>query len=752
MRAATKNTFKAVVVCLLATLPVGRAAAASRRALVIGIEKYAPAPGAKVLSGGRTWHDLAGSGNDARDFAQLLADRYEFGRDDVRVLINGEATRAGILSAIDDWLLADAAPGDVRVFYFAGHGSQMDNSKSPERDRKDETLVPSDSAAGAQDIRDKELRARFAKAALAKVKLTVILDSCHSASGARGFASGRRVRMIPPAPGDAADGTESPDPIKAGALVLAASMDTQEAEEDEDEGGASHGAFTLALIRALRTRPADEGIDVVYRKTRALMQGEGRNQEPVLGATKDRKELSLIGEAPKPGKRSVLIGVRGFADVKEVELQGGYGDGLSEGCELVRDVPGGKADTRVKITKVLGLGRSLATIVTKGKKPLESGNLLRVDRWVTAKDQVLPVWVPTVPSVEDVDRLASQARSLDGNGGLRMTADPAEQPPTHVIRWIGDRGWVIESAGAVVPVGKTLTRATVAAVVKGAPKDALFFVSLPAPAALADALAIGPKSTNAGIVREPVRGRAQYQLTGIATAEGVQYAWLLPGAGASAVKGATTLPIRTDWVGGAPADAANKLTEFAVKLARVHGWANLNPATPSDFPYHLVFKVGDKVVGKDTALEDGTEVDAYLHSDSDVPWVDKRSVYAFGIDSQGRSMLIFPREEKVENEFPDSDPPQREVRLFHITISAPFGVDTYYLLTSSDPIPDPFVFEWSGVRRRGTLRGTSPLQSLLSRVGVVTRDKPPASAPATWSIERVSIRSIPDPKKEGRTQ
>src|SRR5260370_41067647 len=73
--------------------------------------------------------------------------------------------------------------------------------------------------------------------------------------------------------------------------------------------------------------------------------------------------------------------------------------------------------------------------------------------------------------------------------------------------------------------------------------------------------------------------------------------------------------------------------------------------------------------------------------------------------------------------------------LFHI--SAPFGMDTYVVLTSDEALPlDDF--DWEGVRE-GASRGGGgpPLASLLLADSAGTRT-PAADVPAHWAIERMS--------------
>ena len=145
-----------LLVIAIAAMPV---AAATRRALVIGINTYEPPPGETAVAiqfdpavlpllppdrpprKQNSFHNLTGAVADANTMHQILIDRFELAPENIRVLEDRAATRAAILAAIPDALAPPGArKGDIGVFFFAGHGSQMFNSKSPEQDRLDETL------------------------------------------------------------------------------------------------------------------------------------------------------------------------------------------------------------------------------------------------------------------------------------------------------------------------------------------------------------------------------------------------------------------------------------------------------------------------------------------------------------------------------------------------------------------------------------------------------------------------------------
>ena len=79
-----------------------------------------------------------------------------------------------------------------------------------------------------------------------------------------------------------------------------------------------------------------------------------------------------------------------------------------------------------------------------------------------------------------------------------------------------------------------------------------------------------------------------------------------------------------------------------------------------------------------------------------------------------------------------------------IEIGSPFGVDTYFLLTSDNAIDNPEVFHFEGVRTEAGTRGASdPLTDLLSSTSSMTRGGATRPVPALWSIETLTFRSVP---------
>lgn len=137
----------------------------SRRALLVGINEFATVSG------------LRGCINDTQDVSDLLRNFYHFEDSEIKFLTNKQATGQGIRDGLD-WLLRDFAGGDVRVFSFSSHGSQVDDQNDDEWECKDEVIIPYDHS-WTNPFRDDDLRQIFERIP-AGVNFTFLADCCHS--------------------------------------------------------------------------------------------------------------------------------------------------------------------------------------------------------------------------------------------------------------------------------------------------------------------------------------------------------------------------------------------------------------------------------------------------------------------------------------------------------------------------------------------------------------------------------------------
>ncbi len=137
---------------------------AKKRALIVGINYLG------------TSSELRGCINDANLINKTITEHYGF--DDVRMLLDANATTAGILNGLY-WLIDGAVAGDVLYFHYSGHGSQIVCYDGEEADGLDEILCPVDLDWKTKMITDDQLKKIFDSVALG-VNLTVTLDCCNS--------------------------------------------------------------------------------------------------------------------------------------------------------------------------------------------------------------------------------------------------------------------------------------------------------------------------------------------------------------------------------------------------------------------------------------------------------------------------------------------------------------------------------------------------------------------------------------------
>ena len=784
-----------ILYILVGFLPAG---AETRRALLVGIDKYDSPAGAKpgpanairgsiqrVAVKGKPerppFYSLDGAVSDMDAMKILLVDKFGFRGGDIKTLTNQDATADAILSAIQKHLIDNAQPGDVCLFYYAGHGSRMRNLSTPKQSGLDSTIVPADSWRGTPDIRDKELARLFRKAVKKGIALTIIADSCHSGSILRGALKMRE------APGDTGFYVEDPpdrdqaghalpNPEDEGALVLSAAQDYQSAAEVSTDSG-YHGAFTWALLQILRYSPENEPMSRIFERVRALVQSRVPVQEPVM-AGKGRAERGLFGQ-PADLTRSITVAARTVTGTT-VELQGGQVLGLAKGCELVR-IPGSSAETpvRIEITEVTGLSKSVAEIRSGPPESIRPGDLFKLDKWVQPEEGILRVYLPpTPPSLARVMAVAKSVAELQLPGWVE---DPTVTPPDFVMAWNGSE-WVLArnapGGEVMLRLGTEPDTAQIRKRLADSPSARLFLM-LPLPAEVADQVRLGANTALDAIVPVNSIANARYAIEGRYRNGGLEFAWIAPSGSEEELKRiaeeaskegkpetAPGMPLRTKWLTlAAGIDASRGLAaqveEYAGRIARLRAWIELEPPQASTpFPYSLAFQeTSSKRMVTQGEMRKGERYKLFLKLDPAVlnylkkagTQVPRRYVYVFIIDSSGKGTSLFPGAQgNVENLFPDLRLDQTQLpaeiplssRDYDFGISDPLGTDVYFMIASHEVI-DPTVFSFEGIRGGPEgMRGGSLSQLLFGVGSGQTRGVDQAPAPTQWSIEKRIIRSV----------
>ncbi len=307
-------------------------------ALVIGISKYKD-PGIKMLNF---------TSADAEAIFKLLTDPERVGikQDNIKILLDENATLFNIRDAISDWLYRNADEDSTFVIYFSGHGGREEDRRGFEKDRVAKYIIPYDSIyrnlfASALSFRDFNEYLSLIKSK----KLVIFMDCCYSGDVCHGKAKDLTV-------------TEDPFEKLAGGegrVVIAASKYDQLSYEDKEVG---HGIFTHHLLEAL-SGEADENKDGYVTVTeaynylsknvpRTAKRLAGGIQEPVLKIESLTKDFTLainrrMIETKEKQKRLFDL----FQDDQLTAKQYDYA------CRLIKSSPDALSMNDKKVLKIL---------------------------------------------------------------------------------------------------------------------------------------------------------------------------------------------------------------------------------------------------------------------------------------------------------------------------------------------------------------------------------------------------------------
>jgi hypothetical protein len=296
-------------------------------ALLVGINNYTS--GIRPLQGCLT---------DVEMQRELLIYRFGFNPQDILEVKDTQSTRQGILTAFEQHLIKQAKPGDVVVFHFSGHGSQVIDPTPIGNKKLNSTLVPIDTATQSTNVvRDIMGHTLFLlMSAVPTENLTVVLDSCYSGGGDRGNLVIRSART------DLGQNFQaSPEEfeyqqrwlkqlnlskeefqqrrekgIAKGVAIAAAKEDQFATDAPFDNFHA--GAFTYLLTRYLWQQTRNNSVGTIFvnlaLRTHDIAQSSGVIQDPefeVKPGSNHQQKLLYFSEYATPGAEGVVRNVTG---------------------------------------------------------------------------------------------------------------------------------------------------------------------------------------------------------------------------------------------------------------------------------------------------------------------------------------------------------------------------------------------------------------------------------------------------------
>ena len=220
---------------LLVSIAAPGYAADTSWAVVIGISEYKNLPEDQWL---RFAHE------DARSFADHLKSRFVgVPPENVKFLLNQDATSENIKDALGSWLPDRVAAGDTIYIYFAGHGvvDKTDAAYFVTYDTNPDRLY----ATAYPMLEMKRIISN-----LPHRHLILISDACKSGSIGREARTSRDLEVVKI--NDAFKGIVGENAeVSKSDFVLTAAGSNEKSYESADWGG-GHGAFTFNLIQGLR--------------------------------------------------------------------------------------------------------------------------------------------------------------------------------------------------------------------------------------------------------------------------------------------------------------------------------------------------------------------------------------------------------------------------------------------------------------------------------------------------------------------
>ena len=352
------NMKRLFAIALPVLLLASAAQAQQKWALLIGINEY------------RVNHwKLKGCVNDVEMTQELLTTKFGFPIENIKTLLDEEATADNIRQSIEDWLIAKSKPEDIVYFHFSGHGAQIKDDGGDEEDGKDEFLCPVDLNPKDKStlVTDDQLADLFAR--IPSQNVTIITDCCHSGSGTRdinlnrkraidefdlqNFAleeeagGGTRAVVMTPASGKPKPPPPPPPPpeppkpaqeeqqvshysVETGNKLqvhISGCRDDQTSADAHIRDGFFAGALTNTWVSTLKRAPADLTYRQLIEQVRRDLKAKKYTQIPQINGEADRPifgtQLTNVINVPFV----VVQAVQG----QSLTLSGGRAQGMTEG-------------------------------------------------------------------------------------------------------------------------------------------------------------------------------------------------------------------------------------------------------------------------------------------------------------------------------------------------------------------------------------------------------------------------------------
>lgn len=719
---------------------------AKKIALVIGIDKYVPeTPTGKTL----TWRNLNGAVRDANAMSSVLKCKYQF--DVIKVLDTPEKTTTRSLKDAFKWLEQNTNPQDIVFFYYAGHGSQVENSQHFEADKTQECIVPSDAYKGKQNyILDTELNAFLLSLTNKKAIVTAIFDSCHSGSVSRNAITAETPAtrsLNHKFPDIKTTVTKTIPPATRGALIISAAQNNETASETVNTEGLPQGAFTDAFLQAINVSPAVEDVATLEKRIRSLLRFNGKVQTPTFEGQKDRMNKALFGDDVATADNPLLFVEKVNASTGEIKLLGGAALKINKGTTL-KNAKG----TELEISSLDGMTNSFAKVINGNLKEIKEGDAFEVKVWAHANNPNLIVYA-SKSNLSDIElfNIGKDLQSLSS-----YTLVKPWETGSHTLAYNSITSeWVISNTcGQQVTIKKpsaSTVKKTISNMICEGNKQVKLFINLPLSSDKHKILEEEFKESATKFSNNSIE--ASYILGGFYDGDKLKYAWTLQSANDQNDE-TKTLPAYADPVNVNSQSFKYNLADQAQKIGAVKKWMTLRSPASMSFPFKLCLEDLDNgnIIDGGKIYEGQNMRLAFKKDPALFARWKKRNMflYVFMIDNTGEMQLLLPfdfSDNKSDNILEgyknDVVPVNLEGNYIEFTVEGT-GVDKMFVLASEEAIPNPEqLFNVNGVRSTRSGIGGNPLVNLLNSINTNTRglNTKPRKVKSVWSISSTTFES-----------
>jgi len=246
----SKLLFILLLALLLLTLSMPIQPSVSAHAAKADVEYWAVIVGVADYPVG---NDLTYTDDDAYDVRDVLLASSNWEADHITMLIDNDATKTKIQSAITD-MGTSGDDNDVFFFFFSGHGKTVFDSDFDEGDTKDEALCQYDfQPPGPGPITDDELGVWLS--ALPGAPVLVAIDTCYSGGMIKAGQGQSRGLLSSGVPASGDGFVRDLDDVVDGVVLTACDDD----ELSWEFGDLENGLFTYYFVEGLAGAADNEG-------------------------------------------------------------------------------------------------------------------------------------------------------------------------------------------------------------------------------------------------------------------------------------------------------------------------------------------------------------------------------------------------------------------------------------------------------------------------------------------------------------